>query len=180
MRKNYESFINFFKDSKLEMFLFILLGSIFYFLKNIQFGKYLTFERLENISSLISVIIAVYLAVISILATSSLALTPKLLETKLDRRIINIITFGLFENFLSLVIIVFFDLEKEFYFKLLTLVVLGAFLSFIKFIKILLQFLKTNFDLMAEEIDERKRKEIEYLAILDNIDKKLERILKKK
>ena len=64
MRKNYESFINFFKDSKLEMFLFILLGSIFYFLKNIQFGKYLTFERLENISSLISVIIAVYLAVI--------------------------------------------------------------------------------------------------------------------
>lgn len=74
----------------------------------------------------------------------------------------------------------FFDLEKEFYFKLLTLVVLGAFLSFIKFIKILLQFLKTNFDLMAQEIDKRKRKEIEYLAILDSIDKKLERILRKK
>ncbi len=180
MKEAYKRIIVFLKDSKLEIVLFLILGFIFYSKQNIQIKEYLTPKRLENITFLTGVIVTVYLAVISIIATSSLALIPKLLETNLDKRIINIITFGLFENFLLLVMVVFLDSEKEIYLKLCIVVVLGAFLSFIKFVKILLQFLKTNFDLMAQEIDERKNKEIEYLTILDNIDKKLERILKKK
>lgn len=166
----------FIKNSKIEVFLF-LTGSAFFFIKETNFIFLDSFEK-DRLISFFSIIAGIYVTVLTLIGTTIISITKELLMRDLDKKIINIISLGIIETLVTIVLLVKKDNITIFYNSFLILMLIITFISFIKFIIILILMFKANMNAMVKEIDEKEKNEIEILAILDSINKNLEKIKK--
>ena len=169
---------NLIRDSKIECLIFILfiLFSILSWnsvIDRIDFSYYYTENRISGIVDFFSISVGIYIAVITILGTSVIGITKKLLETRLDERLINVTMIGMGECIISLGLLVFMDCKSWMYYYSLIAINLASLSSFIKFIIILVLIFKANLNALAKDIDEREQYEIDMLATLENILKTL-------
>ena len=128
--------------------------------------------------SFFSIIAGIYVTVLTLIGTTIISITKELLMRDLDKKIINIISLGIIETLVTIVLLVKKDNITIFYNSFLILMLIITFISFIKFIIILILMFKANMNAMVKEIDEKEKNEIEILAILDSINKNLEKIKK--
>ncbi|MDU1911504.1 hypothetical protein [Fusobacterium sp.] len=165
-------------DLKLEVIVFILV-----FILNIAFKdgliltQYFTNDRLSSITEFFSIVIAVYIAVITILGTSMIGITKKILEKKLDSRLINIIMFGIIEALLSILIITFIENSWfNYYYDVLLCLSITTLITFAKFIYLLSLIFKANLNSLAEKIDEDTKEDKENKEFKIKIYELLEKI----
>lgn len=141
----------------------------------IEWKVYFSTDRLGRIASFFSIVIGIYIAVMTILASSITGLTEKVLEKKLDDKLLSVIMLGLCENLLSVSICVFMPITT-FFCKLLVLFTILALISLIKFIYILALIFKINLNEMARMIDVETKYKNDLLTnleqILDNCENK--------
>ncbi len=132
--------------------------------------SYLTPDRLNGVASFFAITIGVYIAVITILATSEISISRELLVRKLDRRIINVVMVGMSENLLSAGCAIFIPLNKISRRMILAFIVLSI-ISFVKFIVLLLKIFVENMNQMAKTIDEKERYDNDMMTYIKEISK---------
>lgn len=173
-----KKFWEFLKNSKLEIgiyivFIIILISS---YLGKFDFSLTIEAEKRADIISFFAIIIGVYIAVITIIATSIIGITKEMLKEKLDTQLIDIIIFGMTETMLTIGTIIFLNPTTELKRIILVALIFNSIVSFLKFTVILTLIFKTNMNAMAEEIDNKDDYENKILSNLDEIKNKLENI----
>ena len=158
------------KNTKLEITA-IIISIVVVVLKldnKLNLKDYFTSDRLNGIAAFFAITIGVYIAVVTILATSELAISKNILKKKLDKKLINIIIVGIVENISAAGIAMFIPMN----------VITRYILSFVKFIILLLLLFKGNLNQMAKDIDSRDRYENEIYNCLNKIANGVEKNLK--
>lgn len=145
------------------------------FLKYFNWSIYFTQERLNGIATFFAITIGVYIAVVTVLATSEIGISKEMLRRKLDKPLINIIIAGMVENFISIGLAIFVPLNK-FTRYFLGIFLLISLISFVKFIVLLVVIFKENLEQMAKAIDEEECYRNEMLTCLEEICKYLKKI----
>jgi len=167
---------NNFKIDFLAILFLVLILFLFWNHTNLQLidlGQYFSGDRLSRIASFFSIVIGIYIAVMTILASSIIGLTKEILNKRLDYSLLTVIIVGLCENLLSVGLCVFMPLSALFY-KLLILIVVLATVSLIKFIIVLALMFRINLNEMAKMIDEEARYKNILLTNLERIVDKCE------
>ena len=168
----------FLKNSKLEIliytiFIVILISS---YLGNFDFSLTIEAEKRADIISFFSIIIGIYIAVITIIATSIIGITKEMLKKNLDTQLIDI--FGMIETILTIGIIIFLNPTTKLSRVILVALICNSIISFFKFTIILTLIFKANMNAMATEIDSKDEYENRLLTTLDEIKNKLKNIEK--
>lgn len=68
-------------------------------------------DRLNGIATFFAITIGVYIAVITVLATSEIGISKEMLKKNLDKPLIDIIIVGMVENFITIGLAVFIPLN---------------------------------------------------------------------
>jgi len=157
------------------VFIFIYCFFAFFYKTEIYSLDDLEKDRLISFFSIVS---GIYITVLMLMCTTIISITRELLERSLDKKIIDIISLGLLETFVSVVMLIKKSNISNLYNSILVLILGTTFFSFIKFIIVLILIFKANMKAMSTEIEERERKEIELLGTLEKINTKLEKIKK--
>jgi hypothetical protein len=170
----------FLKNSKLEIliytvFIMILISS---YLGNFDFSLTIEAEKRADIISFFSIIIGIYIAVITIIATSIIGITKEMLKKNLDTQLIDTIIFGMIETILTIGIIIFLNPTTKLSRVILVALICNSIISFFKFTIILTLIFKANMNAMAKEIDSKDEYENRLLTTLDEIKNKLKNIEK--
>lgn len=168
----------FLKNSKLEIGIYIIffIILIFSYLGKFDFSLTIEAEKRADIISFFAIIIGVYIAVITIIATSIIGITKEMLKEKLDTQLIDTIIFGMTETMLTIGTIIFLNPTTVLKRIVLAALIFNSIISFLKFTVILTLIFKTNMNAMAEEIDNKDDYENKILSNLDEIKNKLENI----
>lgn len=177
--KNFFKSFNF-KLELLSLTLFIIysLLSSYKFLKKIELNIYFTDDRISNIGDFFSISIGIYVAVITILGTTMIAITEDILRKKIDKSLINFIMLGIIEALLSIIIGTYIDSSWwQYYYEILLCLNVMTVMTFCKFIYILTLLFKENLNSLAEEIDQEREeaeKEKDYKENIYEVLKKIE------
>lgn len=174
-----------FNDFKMEIIAFFIM-SIFLciFSEKLKLSVYFTENRLSNIKDFFSIIIGIYITVVTILGISVIGITKEILEKKLDTRLINVIMFGIIEALLSIVIITFIESKwNDCYYYILFYLSTTTLITFSKFIYLLSLLFKVNLNFLAKNIDQVEKDFQENEAykkniyeILENLEKDIKKI----
>lgn len=135
---------------------------------NIDFSSYFSQDRLNGIAAFFAITIGVYVAVITVLATSEIGISKEMLKRRLDVPMINVIIVGMVENFISAGLSIFSPMNKYVRFILLIFITISI-ISFIKFIFLLVAIFKSNMNQMAKAIDEEEKYKDEILTYMNGI-----------
>lgn len=134
-------------------------------------STYYTESRLNNIVTFVSISIGVYMAIISILATTSTSVSEKIVERKLDDGLIALTCSGIIEgSFLMGLIIFVADTSPDLYY-LITLLIIIFSISFLKFIIFVILAYKYNLSTIAKQVDEKNNLKNDILHLLEQIEK---------
>ena len=174
MNKKVENLVTFLKNIKLEIIITILY-LIFRIIKSkcswlnslINLREYFSQDRLNCITAFFAITIGVYITVITILATTELGISRKMLEKRLDKPLIDVIMFGIIEDFLTVTLAIF--LQGNFVYIFLPLLIMLSLISFAKFIYLLILIFKANMEQMAKAIDEKDRYDDDLLETIKQI-----------
>ena len=168
----------FLKNSKLEIGIYIIffIILIFSYLGKFDFSLTIEAEKRADIISFFAIIIGVYIAVITIIATSIIGITKEILKENLDSQLIDTIIFGMTEAMLAILIIIFIDSTTNLTRVILIAFICNSIISFFKFVIILTLIFKANMNAMAKEIDSKDDYENRILTTLDEIKNKLKNI----
>lgn len=167
------------KNTKLEITA-IIISIVVVVLKldnKLNLKDYFTSDRLNGIAAFFAITIGVYIAVVTILATSEPAISKNILKKKLDKKLINIIIVGIVENISAAGIAMFIPMNVITRYILFVFIIISI-LSFVKFIILLLLLFKGNLNQMAKDIDSRDRYENEIYNCLNKIANGVEKNLK--
>lgn len=128
----------------------------------------------DAIGTFFSIIIGLYVAVISIFATSTTGVGEKIVVGELDNSFIAKVMIGLISSLILVVFAMFVPDFRAYYFVLLGLWIAAMF-SLIKFVVLLIVIFKVNMNSIAESIDARKSFESTLLSTLEVIKEELQR-----
>ena len=171
MNKKVENLVTFMKNIKLELIITILY-LIFMIIKSkwsrlnslINLQEYFSQDRLNGITAFFAITIGVYITVITILATTEIGISRKMLERRLDKPLIDVIMFGIIEDFLTVASATF--LLGNIVYDFLPLFIILSLISFAKFIYLLMLIFKANMEQMAKAIDEKDRYDDDLLETI--------------
>ena len=130
---------------------------------------YLSKERINGLASFFSITSGIYIAVITIVATSVIGVSKDLLGRNLDRPMIHVFTLGLSEGLLTVGVSIFLPREIPYYYLILVTSILVSIISLIKFIRLLILMFEANMNKMTEDIVKKESDEgdiLYYLKIL--------------
>lgn len=171
MRKNPEDIKEFLKNIKLEIVI-VIVYIVLYIIKNkchllelINLQSYFTQDRLNGVATFFAITIATYIAVVTILATTEIGISKRMLEQRLDKPLINVIMFGVIENFIAVALSIFMP-SSEVVYELIALFIILSLCSFVKFIILLITIFKVNMNEMAKSIDDKEKYENDLIAEL--------------
>lgn len=131
---------------------------------------YLSQTRVDGIASFFAITIGIYIAVITVLATSEIGISRELLKKRLDKRLLYAIIGGMVENLIAAGIAIFLPIN-QFTKHILVIFVILSLISFMKFIVLLLEIFKGNMESMASSIDEEEKYRDTIEAYLKKIAK---------
>lgn len=153
----------------------IIIGIIAAFNRNFSdllfsiLKDYLSKERINGLASFFSITSGIYIAVITIVATSVIGVSKDLLGRNLDRPMIHVFTLGLSEGLLTVGVSIFLPREIPYYYLILATSILVSIISLIKFIRLLILMFEANMNKMTEDIVKKESDEgdiLYYLKIL--------------
>lgn len=131
-------------------------------------SSYYTQDRLNGIATCFSIIIGVYIAVITVLATTEIGISKEMLRRKLDKPLIDVIITGIVEDFICVGLAVFIPLN-DFGRYVLSMFLSIAIVSFVKFIILLVVVFRANMNQMSKVIDEEERYKDSMLTCVEEI-----------
>lgn len=98
------------------------------------------------------------------MATTEIGISRKMLERRLDKPLIDVIMFGIIEDFLTVASATF--LLGNIVYDFLPLFIILSLISFAKFIYLLMLIFKANMEQMAKAIDEKDRYDDDLLETI--------------
>lgn len=159
----------------------IILAIIFYICMSyfkiqipVSLQDYFNSDRLSGIAAFFAITIGIYIAVITILATSELGISKELLIKRLDRPLIDVIMAGIVENLISVGLAIFVPLNEATSYVLSVFLIISI-MSFTKFVKQLIRIFRKNMDSMAKSIDEAEKYNNDMLTYVKEISKYCQR-----
>jgi hypothetical protein len=126
-------------------------------------------SRIDGITAFFTITVGIYLAVITIIATSVIGISQKLLSSKIDRALLVVFISGMVEDLLVIMTAVIIPSTFSYFYSLLIGFSLTAFISFIKFIWYISKIFHTNLNEMAKSLDEESRYKEDILEQLTRI-----------
>ena len=118
-------------------------------------ANYFAESRCSGIAGVASVVIGIYVTVLSIFATSASKINAELLKNKVEGQLFFLIGVGLTEAFITTVLCVFLPCEIPHYTEMMTLFTVLTAVSFVKFIVLIMMITKVNIKYIIQEIDEK-------------------------
>jgi len=151
------------KNLKIEIGTMVMYILIYFLRKYIhlpcfddfKLALYLSQDRLNGIATFFAITIGVYIAVLTVLATSEIGISEEMLKRNLDKPLINVMIAGMVENFISVGLAIFIPVNG-FTEHVLIVSVLISLISFVKFILLLVIICKGNMNYMAKAIDSER------------------------
>lgn len=137
---------------------------------NIELLSYFTQERLNGIATFFAITIGIYIAVITVLATSEISISREMLKRNLDKPLIDIIIAGIVEDLTTVGLAIFIPLNVSIGYVLMIFLFISV-ISFAKFIVLLVVIFKANMNQMAKAIDEEETYKDSILTYLDTISR---------
>lgn len=132
--------------------------------------EYFSENRIANLSAFFAITIGIYIAVISILATSIIGLSAKLLEAQLDKSLIFVTKIACWENIFAVLFGTFLPVKQLPWSICYVGLLIVSIVSFIKFLRIMFLIFQGNMEKMAKEIDQDTQNRNDILIRLDNIE----------
>lgn len=137
---------------------------------NLFLLNYYTSDRLSGISAFFAITVGVYIAVITVFATSELGISKEILKRRLDRTLIDVMMSGMLENLIAVGLSTFVNLDNTMRYVLTAVIAIGI-ASFVKFIILLVEIFKANMEQMAKNIDEEEDYRNKILGNLEIISR---------
>lgn len=132
-----------------------------------ELRPYYTGISIDNIINFFSIVIGIYIAVITILATSIIGVSKEILKHRQDKALIYIFIFGVIEDLLVVGVSIFLPSTWSPYYFILSVLMVMAIVSLVKYIRLLVLIFQANMEMMAKDIDHKEEYEN---RILDNIE----------
>lgn len=175
------------KNLKIEIMVIIVLLILFIwtyffpldFLSEIDLLSYFEQDRLNGIAAFFAITVGVYVAVITVLATSEIGISKEMLKKKLDEPLIDVIVAGMVEDFVTVGLAIFIPLNIVTGYILVIFLAVSI-ISFIKFIILLVAIFKANMNQMAKAIDEEEQYKDNILVYLNNISRYCQKHMEEK
>lgn len=125
-------------------------------------------NKLSLITDFFAITIGIYIAVTTLVATSVIGISRKMLEKKLDKQILTFLIIGLLEN---LITIIFCILENCLMFYFLLFFMLISLVTLIKFIYLIIKMFNANMDQMTKDFDKDDERSNYLINLLEKIEK---------
>lgn len=146
----------------LKIEIIILLGSIILTIFNrvpidilTLIFQSLSFDHIVEFSSIST---GIYITVMTIIATSFISATPKILKSNLDKAITTVFVVGLIENMLVIIFSICHELlDGNVIFITFLGIFIASIITFIKLVIFVVLLFSCNMDNMATELDEQER-----------------------
>lgn len=132
-------------------------------------------NRLSLIVSAEAIILGIYIAVISIIATSTLGITEDMLKKKRDSQLLQIVFTGMFANCVLVFVCVLFDINTGWKAVAVCGLLAISIVSFFKFMVLIFLIFKANFEAMGRAIDAEREGREELLTLLKRIEGRLKK-----
>ncbi len=132
-------------------------------------------DRLSLVVNAVAIILGIYIAVVTILATSVLGITIDMLKKKKDVQLLHIVFSGMTINIVTVFFCVLFEIDVAHIYNCLVLIILLliAFVSFLKFMHLIYLIFQGNFNQMAKDITNDELEKEELFTILKQIEQKI-------
>ena len=141
------------------------LQSFFTALKN-----FLTHDRVSDMSSFFAISIGIYIAIITIIATSVIGISRRMLEKNRHKDLLCVISFGLIENLLAVVVGILLNGNSNTLNCAFLTITIASIISFGKFTYLMILVFSANMEQMVLDIDEEDRFHDRIEAILKQIE----------
>lgn len=130
-------------------------------------------SRLTLIISATAIILGIYIAVISIIATSVLGITEDMIRKGKHEQLLHIVFTGMMVNSVLVFLCVLFDVDTGWKAVIISAFLSISIVSFFKFMWLLFLIFQANFLAMGKSIEEDRRENQELLTILNKIERKI-------
>lgn len=130
-------------------------------------------DRLNLIISATAIILGIYIAVISIIATSVLGITEDMIRKGKHEQLLHIVFTGMLVNSVLVFLCVLFGVDKGWEAVIISTFLAVSIVSFFKFMRLLFLIFQANFLAMEKSIEEDRKKDQELLTILNKIERKI-------
>lgn len=135
-----------------------------------KWSTYFCQDRIINLSNFFSITVGIYLAIITLLATSVIGISKEILKKRADIQLISVLVFGMAENILAVFLSIFADSNFIPHYTLfLCAAILTSLISFIKFIILIILIFIANMDRTAKMIDEEDEYKENLQSLLEDI-----------
>lgn len=136
--------------------------------------SYFTQDRLNGIAAFFAIAVGVYVAVVTVFATSKIGISREMLKRNLDKPLINVVIVGMIEDIITVGLSIFIPINKITV-HILIIFLMVSVISFGKFILLLIIIFRANMNEMAKEIDAEEEYNDELLSCLKEILNQLKR-----
>lgn len=130
-------------------------------------------SHLNRIISASAIILGIYIAAISIIATSILGITEDMLKKNKDKDLLQITFSGMMVNTMLVFFCVLFDVTETWHGILLIALLAIAFVSFVKFMCLMFLIFQANFNQLSKQISREESEKEDFFTILKGIEQKL-------
>lgn len=131
---------------------------------------YLTDDRISNLVNYFAISIGVYIAVITLLATSIIGLSEDILRKGVDVQLLFVTKVGIGENIAAVIMGVMLPVNLWPWHMQYFGLIIAAIISFVKFVRLMFYLFQGNMNSMADTIDKDKKEKYEILLRLENIE----------
>ncbi|MDL2219134.1 hypothetical protein LJC04_02180 [Ruminococcaceae bacterium OttesenSCG-928-O06] len=171
----------FFTEKKFELIYVLLIIVLFFVLLAIsknnpqvncrlkQLTSFFNADRIGLLCGMYSTLIGIYLAIITIIATSFLGITESLLKLHKDRSLIYLMVWGILENVFAICMCILVPDTLLLYGYCMTAIFVLILISLLRFVFLLTRIFLANMDSMAHAIDEKNRQESDNKEFQDRI-----------
>lgn len=130
-------------------------------------------DKISLMVSAASVMLGIYVAVISIIATSILGITGSMIQKGRHHELLQVFSFGMVDNVLLILLCVLDGAGTVWGAAGISLLFALSAVSFLNFVRLIGLIFLANLKAMTETINERQRAEERMFTILNKIEEKL-------
>lgn len=129
---------------------------------------YFTQDRISGIATFFTIIIGIYVAVLTVIATSEIGLSKKIIQNNIDDALIVIIVVGMIENLLTVGVAIF-GVDRVWIYEVLLTGIAASLVSFAKFVRLIVLISRGNMNEIAKNIESEERYKNDILTYLEEI-----------
>ena len=129
---------------------------------------YFTQDRISGIATFFTIVIGIYVAVLTVIATSEIGISKKIIQNNIDDTLIVTIVGGMIENLLTVGVAIF-GIERIWIYDILLTVIVASLVSFTKFVRLVVLISRGNMKEIAKNIEAEEHYKNAILTYLEDI-----------